>query len=117
MLVGFALFDVLSEHYDCIEVFPQAIAHALQARKVHKSKSEGVASQLSAVAKHSGWPHTDEQGDLNQIAFGSQHDKLDAYLSAWVASLPAEETIACGQPPFDVIWIPKLSVGADVNAS
>jgi hypothetical protein len=109
MLVGFALFEVLKEHYDCIEVFPQAIANALRARKVHKSKSEGISRQLTAVAKHSGWPFDKERMGLRQIAFGSLHDKLDAYLSAWVASLSKEDCVACGDPPTDVIWIPKLT--------
>lgn len=108
MLVGFALFEVLKEHYDCIEVFPQAIANALQARKVHKSKSEGISRQLMAVAKHSGWPLDKERIGLGKIAFGSLHDKLDAYLSAWVASLSEDESFACGKAPSDVIWIPRL---------
>lgn len=108
MLVGFALFEVLKKHYDCIEVFPQAIADALQARKIHKSKSKGVCSQLTSVAKYSRWPLDDEQMDLRQIAFGSLHDKLDAYLSAWVASLSEGDRLACGDQPADVIWIPRL---------
>lgn len=117
MLVGFALFDELSKHYDCIEVFPQAIVDALQARSLHKSKRQGVTSQLSAVARHSGWPLNDDQIGLRQIAFGSRHDKLDAYLSAWVASLSEEDTIACGEAPSDVIWIPKFGKQASVPLS
>jgi hypothetical protein len=109
MLVGFALFEVLKEHHDCIEVFPQAIAHTLQARGIHKSKDEGITAQLSGVAKYTGWPAHGRNVDLIRIAFGSIHDKLDAYLSAWVASLPDEDCFACGEPPSDVIWIPSLS--------
>jgi predicted nuclease with RNAse H fold len=108
MLVGFALFEVLKEYYDCIEVFPQAIANALQAGKVHKSKSEGISRQLTAVANHSGWPLDQERMGLSKIAFGSMHDKLDAYLSAWVASLSSEDCFACGVEPSDVIWLPRL---------
>ena len=108
MLVGFALFEVLGKHYECIEVFPQAIVNALQARKFHKSKEAGIALQLAAVAKHSGWPINEKQFGLRQIAFGSLHDKLDAYLSTWVASLSNEECLPCGKPPSDVIWIPML---------
>lgn len=108
MLVGFALFEVLKKHYDCIEVFPQAIADALEARMVHKSKSEGINAQLTAVAKNSGWPADGQQSQLLHIAFGSLHDKLDAYLSAWVASLSEEKCVACGDLPSDVIWIPQL---------
>lgn len=36
MLVGFALFEVLGQHYECIEVFPQAIAATLRSNKVHQ---------------------------------------------------------------------------------
>jgi hypothetical protein len=108
MLVGFALFEVLKEHYECIEVFPQAIADALQARKVHKSKREGSSVQLSAVSRYSGWPTLGHESELLHIAFGSLHDKLDAYLSAWIASLPDEDCFACGDAPSDVIWIPNL---------
>jgi hypothetical protein len=108
MLVGFALFDILKRHYDCIEVFPQAIAHALQARTLHKSKREGCSVQLSAVAKHSRWPTSGHEGELHHIAFGSLHDKLEAYMSAWVASLSDQDCSACGAAPSDVIWIPRL---------
>jgi hypothetical protein len=108
MLVGFALFKVLGKYYDCIETFPQAIVNALHASETHKSKEAGVALQLSAVAKHTGWPLGKERSELNQIAFGSLHDKLDAYLSAWVASLSAKECLVCGEANTDVIWIPRL---------
>ena len=109
MLVGFALFEMLSARYECIEVFPNAIVDALQARTVHKSKSEGLATQLSAVAKYSGWPPANDHSQLDRIAFGSRHDKLDAYLSAWVASLPSSQRLASGAEPSDVIWIPNLN--------
>lgn len=38
---------------------------------------------------------------------GDRHDKLDAYLSAWVTSLYPEDVAACGEPPLDVIWLPS----------
>ena len=107
MLVGFALFEVLGQHYECIEVFPQAIAATLRSSKVHKSHTEGLTAQLTAIGKLSGWPSDDRRSELQQIAFGSRHDKLDAYMSSWVASLSKEESFACGEAPSDVIWIPR----------
>lgn len=44
---------------------------------------------------------------LSPIAFGPQHDALDAYLSAWVAALDEKQRIALGDPPDDVIWVPR----------
>lgn len=110
MLVGFALFAVLRKRYECIEVFPQAIVHRLGVSSQHKSTTDGLGKQLEAVARHTGWPTAGES--LAALCFGSQHDRLDAYLSAWVASLPLGERRACGDPDADdVIWIPE--VGGD----
>jgi hypothetical protein len=106
MLVGFALFEVLGQHYECIEVFPQAIAATLRSNKVHKSHAEGLSAQLIGIRRLSGWPSDDRQGELEGIAFGSRHDKLDAYMSSWVASLSKRESFGCGEEPSDVIWIP-----------
>jgi hypothetical protein len=74
---------------------------------VRKSLLEGLTTQLNAVGKHSKWPTKAGISELQNICFGSQHDKLDAYMSAWVASLAKRERIACGQAPLDVIWIPR----------
>jgi hypothetical protein len=46
--------------------------------------------------------------ELSGIGFGHQHDRIDAYLSAWVASLEDQDREALGKPPDDVIWIPRL---------
>lgn len=109
MLVGFALFEVLAEEFDCIEVFPQATASALGVAAHHKSGRVGLAGQLAAVAEITGWPNgRTGEPRLEGICYGSRHDKLDAYLSAWVASLPETEREACGEAPHDVIWIPRL---------
>jgi hypothetical protein len=109
MLVGFALFEVLAEAYDCIEVFPQATAAALGVAAIHKSGRLGLERQLAAVAGETGWP-SGKTGEprFEEISYGSRHDKLDAYLSAWVASLPETEREACGEAPDDVIWIPRV---------
>ncbi|MBA2670613.1 MAG: DUF429 domain-containing protein [Gemmatimonadetes bacterium] len=107
MLAGFALFSHLGAEFECIEVFPQATAVALGVAAVHKRRSEGYSAQLAAVARETRWPEHPRPSSLDMIGFGSRDDKLDAYLSAWVASLPEEERIACGEPPDDVIWLPK----------
>lgn len=108
MRAGFRLFEVLGAEFKCLEVFPQATAVTLGAAGVHKAMPHGLAAQLAAVCGETGW--RDDSGDppLDDICFGSRDDKLDAYLSAWVASLSKEERIADGDPPHDAIWIPRL---------
>ena len=108
MLIGFALFQVLGNNYECIEVFPQATVAALGISGVHKSKRAGFEAQLAGVANVTGWPCDDRTLKLDDIGYGSRHDKLDAYLSAWVASLPEHQRKPCGEAPDDVIWIPRL---------
>jgi predicted nuclease with RNAse H fold len=108
MLVGFALFQTLRKEFECIEVFPQAIVHALGCSGVHKLKSDGFFTQVDAIAKKTGWNLPKLLQKLKKMGYGSRHDKLDAFLSAWVASLTPEDRIACGQVPDDVIWIPRI---------
>ena len=108
MLVGFELFQTLCQKWECIEVFPQAIVKTLGAGKIHKSKIEGLIKQLSAISGFTGWPEAISKSCLNDIGFGSFHDKLDAYLSAWVASLNMNEREPIGSPPNDVIWVPLI---------
>ncbi|OQW72510.1 MAG: hypothetical protein BVN35_13915 [Proteobacteria bacterium ST_bin11] len=109
MLVGFAMFEELSHLAPCLEVFPQATARVLGASQLHKSRPGAVEAQLSAVARYTGWPvHEEDVYSLREIAWGDRHDQLDAYLSAWVASLEESERMAYGVPPNDAIWVPKL---------
>ena len=109
MVVGFRLFSRLSELAPCVEVFPQATARVLGSGQVHKSESGGVEAQLAEAAIHTGWPGGGEADPaFEDIAFGPAHDRLDAYLSAWVAALAPEERHAFGDPPDDVIWAPKV---------
>lgn len=113
MLFGFELFRVLSRAgWSCLEVYPQATVRALGVGGKHKSERGAVLEQLTEAAKHTGWPAEPHLADLKSIAFGSAHDRLDAYLAAWVASLDESERTALGQPPDDVIWIPKLEARA-----
>ena len=108
MLVGFALFRALRWNWECLEVFPQAIAAVLGASKVHKSDDGGLVAQLSAAARYTGWPVPAVVAKLRPIGYGNKHDRLDGYLAAWVASLEESEREPFGEPPSDVIWVPRL---------
>lgn len=108
MLIGFRLFQRLRQTWECLEVFPQAIVHALGANRVHKSDYGGRLAQLKAVAVHTHWPKPAELISLRDLGYGSSHDKLDAFLSAWVASLAKSEREPIGHRPDDVIWNPRL---------
>ncbi|NQS99612.1 MAG: DUF429 domain-containing protein, partial [Candidatus Omnitrophica bacterium] len=117
MLVGFELFNTLRQEWECLEVFPQAIAKTLGSATIHKSKNEGLIKQLSATSIFTGWPETVSKSCLKDIGYGSSHDKLDAYLSAWVASLNRNQREAIGSPPKDVIWIPLIKSVPDQSVS
>jgi uncharacterized protein DUF429 len=108
MLVGFELFRRLRHDWECLEVYPQAIAASLGARDIHKSHRDGVRQQLAAAARYTGWPVVHEIASLDRVCYGSNHDRLDAYLAAWVASLEHGDRRAIGCPPDDVIWVPRL---------
>ncbi len=111
MLVGFSLFKHLSEVAPCIEVFPQATARALGTGQIHKSDARGLAAQLSHASSQTGWPSDcPDDPDFEEIAWAPAPDRLDAYLCAWVAALPEEDRVAFGDPPDDVIWVPKIDV-------
>ncbi len=108
MLVGFSLFRALENTFDCIEVFPQAIVRAIGCGGEHKSTQCGLADQIGQFAAATGQSESVVEASLSTIGFGSKHDRLDALLSAWVASLPAAQRAACGNPPNDAIWIPTV---------
>jgi hypothetical protein len=46
---------------------------------------------------------------LSSGVAGSRHDKLDAFMAAWVASLKPSERVAFGNKRDlgDAIWVPK----------
>lgn len=100
MLVGFDLFRVLEGWRPCIEVFPQATVRAIAPRTVHKSKAAGLAEQTRAFAAAAGW----NPDELVGCAHGALHDRLDALLSAWIASLPRACRVAYGDGDADTIW-------------
>lgn len=109
MIVGFALFEAFRSLAPCIEVFPQATVKRMNASGTHKSKKDGVALQLSAVARITGWPVDGNAiAELKPIAKAPLHDALDSYLSAWVAALDEHDREPLGCPPDDVIWVPRL---------
>jgi len=110
MLFGFELFKVLSaEGWDCLEVYPQATVQVLNPRAPHKTSKGAVADQLRAASKHTGWPQEPTVDALRAIGFGNSHDRLDAYLAAWVASLAEPDRRPFGHKPNDVIWVPKVN--------
>lgn len=100
MLVGFALFRRLARSYPCIEVFPNAIVHVIAPSCAHKTTAVGFARQLEAFATTAKW----NADSLSESAHGSRHDRLDAVMSAWIASLPESERAAHGDGLLDTIW-------------
>jgi hypothetical protein len=109
MLVGFALFGRLRDTWECMEVFPQATAHAMGAARIHKSKPGGVQCQLDAAARYTRSSGKMTVSELSAACFGEPHDRSDAYLSAWIASLDEHEREPVGPAGPNAIWIPKLS--------
>ena len=61
------------------------------------------------VSHRAGWPTEHSFAPvLDEIAWGTAHDRRDAYLASWVASLPENDRSAIGRPPADAIWVPRL---------
>ena len=110
MLFGFRLFSLLKDelHAEVIEVFPYAIVRALLPACEHKSTEKGYRDQLVAVSARTGWEPQALEAKLKATVPGSRHDRLDAFMAAWVASLPPEERRAFGdaRQSDDAIWVP-----------
>lgn len=110
MLFGFALFICLRTGFsaEVIEVYPFAIVRAILAACQHKSTEQGYRDQLAAVAGYTGWEPLTLESRLRATVAGTRHDRLDAFMAAWVASLPVERRRAFGNPdqPDDAIWVP-----------
>lgn len=109
MLAGFALFARLAREWECLEAFPHATGVALGAAGRRKLTRGGLDDRLAAVALRTGWPSPPQAGALDAVAFGARHDKLDAYLCAWVASLDEGARDGIGGPADDTIWLPRAS--------
>jgi hypothetical protein len=69
--------------------------------------------RLGAVAGRTGWEPLSLEAQLKATVPGSRHDRLDAYMAAWVASLAPERRRAFGyaQQPDDSIWVPLVGMG------
>jgi hypothetical protein len=118
MLVGFDLFTCLEQRYNCIEVFPNAIVRQVAPGAGHKSTAQGFQQQLLAIAAAAGW----DASELPLCAYGLRHDKLDAFMSAWIASLPAGERVPHGDGLLDTIWslrwpVVRAEPGYTLNAN
>lgn len=112
MLAGFELFRAFGRLAECREVYPQAIACALGCAGRHKAQDHAWLTQLKAASVLTGWPNRNHARSTLHIAWGNSHDRVDAYLAAWVASLPTRALKPFGAPPDDVIWNPKVSLGS-----
>jgi hypothetical protein len=111
MLYGFELFEELrkSKNTEVIEVFPYAIMRTLLQNCPHKSSAEGYLLQLNAVAMAVGSTANQLEDDLRQAVLGAKHDRLDAYMAAWVASLTPKNRRPFGSEGNldDAIWVPQ----------
>ena len=97
MLFGFSLFEALSgAGWTCLEVYPQATVRILGSGQQHKSTPGAVEAQMAATARLTGWPEKADVSVLKSVAHGSLHDRFDAYLAAWVASLAGPRTAPNG---------------------
>jgi predicted nuclease with RNAse H fold len=110
MLFGFELFASLKDGLaaEVIEVYPFAIVRALLPACQHKTTEQGYRDQLNAVAARTGWAPLKLEARLKATVSGSRHDRLDAFMAAWIASIPPERRRAFGdaQRPDDAIWVP-----------
>jgi hypothetical protein len=68
----------------------------------------GYRDQLIAVSARTGWEPRKLEVRLKATVPGSQHDQLDAFMAAWVASLAPRKRRAFGNArrPDDAIWVP-----------
>jgi hypothetical protein len=110
MVFGFELFSALRSGLkaEVIEVYPFAIVRALLPSCEHKSTEQGYRDQLAAIALRTGWEPHNLEARLKATVPGTRHDRLDAYMAAWVASLAPERRRAFGNArrPDDSIWVP-----------
>lgn len=106
MRAGFALFDVLKRRWECLETYPYAISHALGVTE--KKTKGGHRAHLRAAIVETKWSPANLDHELRAISFGSSHDRVDAYLASWVASLHPHQRVAYGRDPEDSIWVPLV---------
>jgi hypothetical protein len=103
MLVGFEVFRRLRHDWECLEVFPQAIAAVLGARDIHKSHRDGVLRQLAAAARYTGWPTVASRRDRRAHAAGTIAELSDHRQGSVASDESAESGVPqlgdslCGQ--------------------
>lgn len=111
MLYGFALFKALSKEFEVLEAYPHATVHSVVGPCPHKSTEEGYSMQLAGIAKATGWlpPNLERALGIEHRNHRSKHDMLDAYMAAWVASLPTSDRQCFGDKNClrNSIWIPR----------
>ena len=92
MLYGFEIFEVLRAiGHEVIEVYPYAIVRALLPECPHKRTAEGYRRQLELVAAATNRMPLDLERALKRSVPGTKHDRLDAFMAAWVAGLSKHE--------------------------
>lgn len=109
MLYGFELFEAFADTgIERIETYPQAVVRSMLPDCEHKTTEAGYRKQLSAIAAATGWKDHDLEAVLARQVRGSRDDKLDAYMTAWIASLPLARRKAFGHMAdnLDAIWVP-----------
>jgi len=106
MLASFELFAQLSRYWDCLEVYPQATIRVLGGGLEHKTCAKGMAAQIRLISQFTGWTSQRLEKELAAAVSGANHDRLDAFMCSWIASLYPDRVIACGIPPKDAIWVP-----------
>lgn len=107
IIPGIQLFKELGKTYTCIETFPNAIVKQLDKNIGHKSNTEELYKQIGLFCKYLNIDKEELQRDLQTACVGSLHDRFDAYLCAWAASLPTEKIKIYGAEN-DTIHIPVI---------
>ena len=74
-----------------VATLPYAIIRELLPACEHKTTEVGYRDQLAAVAGRTGWEPRELETRLKQTVAGTHHDRLDAFMAAWIASLPPEQ--------------------------
>ena len=86
-----------------VHLYPHAIVRALGVNSAHKTKDEGYRAQLAAAAGATGNNVHELETALKEGCYGARHDRLDAFLSAWIAATPQDSSKVYGALPDDVI--------------
>lgn len=91
-------------------MFPGAIVRTFNAAVSHKTTAEGFMEQLRILRNGV----LVEDNEFAKSSCGTSHDRLDALLSALVASMDHATRIAFGDGHRDTIWAVRPSTYRDV---